>query len=69
LAGRRVFQGQECHSDCPVVFWKEIEFYRAAFLDPRVFPRIGMTEETIREYIKAPQKEDRQLDQKNLFKE
>jgi len=28
-----------------------------------------MTEETIREYIKAPPKEDRQLDQKNLLKE
>jgi len=28
-----------------------------------------MTEETIREYIKTLQEEDRQLDQKNLFKE
>jgi hypothetical protein len=46
-----------------------MEFYRAAFLDPRFLPRIGMTEETIREDIKAYPKEDRQLDQKNLFKE
>ena len=34
---------------------------------PEVCSQIGMTEETIREYIEAHKKEDRQLDQMNLF--
>ena len=51
----------------PGCIWEEMEFYRATFLDPRFVATIGMTEETIREYIEAHKEEDRQLDQMNLF--
>ena len=53
----------------PGCILEEMEFYRATFLDPKFVPTIGMTEETIREYIEAHKKEKRQLDQMNLFEE
>ena len=70
FAGSRVLKGKSAIQIARVYLGKRKNFVGQHFWVRGYFvSTVGMNEETIRAYIKAQEKEDRRLDQMNLFPE